>query len=238
MRLITLFFFSLAVNATSQTVTNFNIDDIDGVNRDLFAELDDANVVVLKFFTNWCGICNNTADDVVAIYNGYQPNGDPVVFWALDRDPNETNVHATTYRDNNNIPFPVIGEAYSVAQQFGVLYQPEYYIIRPDRSYVKKTSYGTMNTAVDEALASLATGIGEGRGLQHNLLLAENNITWFGSSTEQAELKMFDTSGRVVYDDKIGGGEKVTLDLSIGVYIYRLVDAKGATSTGKIGIAK
>ncbi|MFT5310006.1 MAG: thiol-disulfide isomerase/thioredoxin, partial [Bacteroidia bacterium] len=141
MRILTLFLIAFSFSVSAQTTTNVNIDDIDGVNQDLFAELDAGNIVVLKFFTDWCGICNSTAIEVVAIYNAYQTNGDPVVFWALDRDPNETNVDATNYRNDNAIPFPVIGEASTVAVQFGVLYQPEYYIVRPDRSYVKRINY-------------------------------------------------------------------------------------------------
>ena len=108
MRLFTLLLIAFSLSANAQTATNFNIDDVDGVNRDLFTELDAGNVVVLKFFTDWCSICHNSADEVVAIYDGYQTNGDPVVFWALDRDPNEDNADAISYRNTESIPFPVI----------------------------------------------------------------------------------------------------------------------------------
>ena len=193
-------------------------------------------MVVLKFFTNWCSICNNTADEVVDIYNDYQTNGDPVVFLALDRDPNETNAHATTYRDNHNIPFPVIGEAYSVAQQFGVVYQPEYYIIRPDRSYVKKTNYSTMNTAVDEALASLGTGISEAyRSAQ--VEVAGNSIKWLGDEAQQVEVSIVDISGRIAQQGKAFGQQAISLeDLSVGVYVYRVEFNETIFATGKIGL--
>ena len=80
MRILTLFLIAFSFSVNAQTTTNVNIDDIDGVNQDLFTELDAGNIVVLKFFTNWCGICNNTADEVVDIYNAYQTNGEAVVF--------------------------------------------------------------------------------------------------------------------------------------------------------------
>lgn len=238
MRLLTLFLFAFSVSASAQTATNFNINDVDGVNRDLFAELDAGNIVVLKFFTNWCGICNNTADEVVAIYNGYQSNSDPVVFWALDRDQNETNADAITYRNNNSIPFPVIGEAYSVAQQFGVLYQPEYYIVRPDRSYVKRTNYTAMQTAVNEALASTATGI-EDVVAGYEFKVAGSSITWNAPSTEKAILNITDASGRAVVNRSISGEEKATFDnLNSGVYIYTLTQNDKVLTTGKIGLVK
>ena len=226
-----------SLSASAQTASDFTITDVDGVERNLFSELNNDKIVVLKFFTNWCTICNNTADEVVAIYNDYQTNSDPVVFWALDRDQNETNADATSYRNNNNIPFPVIGEAYPIAQQFGVVYQPEYYIVRPDRSYVKRTNFSSMETAVDEALEALnALGI-EDELKKANLRVTERSITWLKSVNETAELQIFDASGRMVLDRRISGQETINLELSTGVYIYR-VSADGSTFTGKIGLAQ
>lgn len=235
MRLIAIFILAFSFGANAQTASNFNINDIDGVNRDLFMELDNGNIVVLKFFTNWCGICNNTADEVVDIYNGYQTNGDPVVFWALDRDPNETNVQATTYRNNNSIPFPVIGEASAVAAQFGVQYQPEYYIVRPDRSYVKQTNYSSMQTAVNEALASSSTGIIDTE-LKAKVEVTNNSFVWNGETTKTAEMKIVDASGRVTLRKTINAREKISLNYPTGVYVYTLRTENGATAVGKIGI--
>jgi thiol-disulfide isomerase/thioredoxin len=238
MRILTLFLIAFSFSVSAQTTTNVNIDDIDGVNQDLFAELDAGNIVVLKFFTDWCGICNSTAIEVVAIYNAYQTNGDPVVFWALDRDPNETNVDATNYRNDNAIPFPVIGEASTVAVQFGVLYQPEYYIVRPDRSYVKRINYSSMQTAVDEALASIATGIEDVVG-GYAFEVAGNSITWSAPSAEKARLQIADASGRTVVNRTIAGDEKATFNnLNAGVYIYTLTQNDKVLTTGKIGLVK
>ncbi|MGB1317879.1 MAG: T9SS type A sorting domain-containing protein, partial [Flavobacteriales bacterium] len=220
----------------AQTATNVNIDDVDGVNRDLFTELDAGNVVVLKFFTDWCGICHNTADEVVAIYNGFQTNGDPVVFWALDRDANETNADAISYRNSEMIPFPVIGEASSVAAQFSVQYQPEYRIIRPDRSYVSASNYTAMQTAVNEALSSIATGI-EDVVAGYSFEVAGNSITWKAPSSEVAKLNITDASGRAVFSRTISGSEKATFaNLNTGVYIYTLTQNDKVLTTGKIGL--
>jgi thiol-disulfide isomerase/thioredoxin len=236
MRLLGILLLTLSLGVHAQTASNFNIDDIDGINRDLFTELDNGNVIVLKFFTNWCGICNNTADEVVAIYNGYQTNGDPVVFWALDRDPNETNAHATTYRNNNSIPFPVIGEAFAVATQFGVQYQPEYYIIRPDRSYVMRTNYTAMQAAVDDALASIATGIADFAS-DVKVLIAGNTLLWNEESSSSAQLKVVDMRGRMVLDQKVKGKEEILLNLPAGVYVFELITPDGKRAVGKLGLA-
>jgi len=234
MRLITLLFFAFSLSTTAQTASDFTIDDVDGNTRNLFSELDDNKIVVLKFFANWCSVCNNTADEVVAIYNDYQTNGDPVVFWALNRYQDETNADAITYRDNNSIPFPVIGEAYSVAQQFGVDYQPEYYIVRPDRSYTMQVTYNEMKSDVDDALASL-TSIAE-KDLESRLSVTSNSILWLASTTEQVDLRVFDASGRVVLDKRISGEQRVDFDFPSGVYFYQLTATNGVSLTGKIGV--
>ena len=228
----------VSTSVIAQTASNFIITDIDGHSRDLFSELDAGNVVVLKFFTNWCSICNNTADEVVSVYNGYQTNEDPVVFWALDRDPNETNAHATTYRNNNSIPFPVIGEASSVAAQFGVQYQPEYRVVRPDRSYVSVASWGGLNAAIDAALTSIATNIGDVVG-GYDFVVAENVLTWKAPASEKAEIVVTDASGRLVVKQPLAGEQSLRLqNLNAGVYIYRLMKNNEVLVTGKIGLAQ
>jgi peroxiredoxin len=235
MRIIALLFVAFTFSATAQTASDFTVTDIDGNSRNLFSELDGDNIVVLKFFTNWCSICNNTASDVVAIYNDHQTAGDPVVLWALDRDQNETNADATTYRNNHSIPFPVIGEAYTVAQQFGVLYQPEYYIIRPDRSYVIENSYGAMEAALQEALTTISTGVNE-LSAGDDYLIGNNTISWNSTNNHRTILKIFDLSGRTVSDYNLLGGETAELNLPNGVYIFSILVEGRTVVSGKITV--
>jgi peroxiredoxin len=235
MRILILFFATFSFTTNAQTASDFTITDIDGNSRNLYSELDANKVVVLKFFTNWCSVCNNTADDVVAIYSGYQTAGEPVVFWALNRDQNETNADATTFRNNHNIPFPVIGEAYTVSQQFGVQYQPEYYIIKPDRSYVVNYGFGAMETAVDEALSTLTTGVNELSG-GDDYLIGNNTISWNSTNNHRGILKILDLSGRTVSKYNLLGGETAELNLPNGVYLFS-ISVKGLiVATGKIPV--
>ena len=221
MRILIVFFVLFSFITNAQTASDFTITDIDGNSRNLYSELDANQIVVLKFFTNWCSVCNNTADDVVAIYNDYQTAGEPVVFWALDRDQNETNADATTFRNNHSIPFPVIGEAYTVSQQFGVQYQPEYFIIRPDRSYVVNFGFGAMETAVDEALSTLTTGVNE-LSEQENIVRTNNSISWNSTKSGQAVLKLTDLRGRTILERNLVAGEVVDLNVTNGVYVFSL----------------
>lgn len=225
---------------SAQTAPDFTITDIDGNSHNLYNTLDEGKVVVLKFFTNWCGICNNTADNVQALYDGYQSNGDPVEFWALDRDANETNAHATTYRNNNNLTFPVIGEANWVANLYGVQYQPEYKIVCPDRSYEEEVTYTQVDQHVQTCLNQI-TGIEES-SLSGELNVRQTNggvnITWEASNTEFSKLTVIDAAGRIVLNQKVAGGEKINLDLSPGIYVHVLeIDSKDVKQ-GKFAIVR
>ena len=198
------------------------------------------NLVVLKFFTNWCGICNNTADEVQALYESYQNNGDPVEFWALDRDPNETNVHATTYRNNNNLTFPVIGEASSVAALYGVQYQPEYKIVCVDRSYEEEITYTQVDQHVQNCLNQI-TGIEESSATGKLNIRQSNHsvsLTWGAASTEFSKLTVIDVAGRVVLNKRVSGGEKVNVNLAPGVYVHVLeIDSK-QVKKGKFAVVR
>lgn len=237
--LTTILAFNILI-ANAQTAPDFTITDIDGNSRNLYNTLDAGNVVVLKFFTNWCGICNNTADEVLALYNSYQSNGDPVVFWALDRDPNETNAHATTYRDNHNLTFPVIGEASSVAALYGVQYQPEYRIICPDRSYEEEVSYTQVDQHVQTCLSQI-TGIEEAVAdgkLYYEQRSTGLSVLWKTEADETAKLTMIDMSGRIAEEHLISGGERVTFrNLTPGIYIS-VFEQNGTHVKDKIAVTR
>ncbi|MCF8275216.1 MAG: redoxin domain-containing protein [Flavobacteriales bacterium] len=224
----------LSIGSIAQTAPDFTINDIDGNSRHLYDELDAGNIVVLKFFTNWCSVCNNTADEVVAIYNEYQTNGDAVTFWALDRDQNETNADATTYRNNHSIPFPVIGEAYSVAQQYGVVYQPEYYIISPDRTFVQQIGYSSMQTEVDAALESVAASVQEDEVKLAALQVTTNGLSWQAPSNSRAVLTISDLSGRIIVSRLVQGQEQIDVTHLQGIYVYQMQDEQGHRFSGKV----
>lgn len=222
----------ISLHATAQNAPDFTIDDVEGNTRHLYSELNNGHVVVLKFFTNWCTICNATAEDVNTIYDSYVSNSEPVVFWAIDRDPNETNADAITFRDNNSIPYPVIGEGSTVANLFGVQYQPEYYIISPDRSFVERTNYTQLEAAIDNALMTLS--IGAGSDDENSVSVEGEDLSWSVASGSDATLLISDMSGRTVLSEQISGSGTLRLNnLNSGIYLYTLIQDGNTAISGK-----
>ncbi len=228
------------VFASAQTAPDFTITDIDGNSHNLYNTLDEGKVVVLKFFTNWCGICNNTADNVQALFDSYQSNNNPVEFWALDRDANETNVHATTYRDNNNLTFPVIGEANWVANLYGVQYQPEYKIICTDRSFEEEVSYTAVDQHVQACLAQITDIQKNEKDETIRFEHQSGNLwaTWQSAATGSGNLTLVDVLGRPIANQTINRGETVVFSgLQSGVYIS-VLEHNGRVAKGKVAVAK
>lgn len=207
--------------AMSQTAQDFSLTDLDGVSHNLYSTLDNDTVVVLKFFTNWCSVCNNTAPQVVGLYNEYVFNEQPVTIWAIDRQDAEGTAGPTSFRDNHSLPFPVFAFGETVANSFGVQYQPEYRTVCKDRSYSETVSYSQVDQHVQTCLAQLGVGI-EDQELDGNFFsYQENGITtlmWDVQSTE-VELSIIDVSGRIVLKKLVGAeASSEELDLPSGIY--------------------
>lgn len=217
----TIFICLFTVNSFAQTAQDFTLTDLDGKPHNLYSTLDNDTVVVLKFFTNWCSVCNNTATQVVGLYNEYVFNELPVTIWAIDRQDSEGVAGPTTFRDNHSIPFPVFAFGETVANSFGVQYQPEYKIVCKDKTYNETVSYSQIDQHVQTCLAQIGVGI-EDQMLEGVFFsFQENGITnlkWDVGSDE-LQLRILDISGRKVLSKTVDrtGTAKLN-ELSAGVY--------------------
>lgn len=228
--LITLLIFAaLASNSQAQTASNFTHTDIDGNSHTLYDELANGNIVVLKFFTNWCSVCHNSASSVISLYNSYQSNGDPVVFWALARQNSEGQAGAISFDAAHNFPFPVFGEAESIANSFGVQYQPEYRIIRPDYSYTQTVSSGQIDQQVQAALSTL-TGVQDPQNEAQLFSYHEpgNQVLAWSNAAQGSRLSVFDISGKKVVSTQVEtDGQLDNLQLGSGIYTAVLRSESG-----------
>jgi peroxiredoxin len=220
----------VALGSSAQTATNFTHTDIDANSHTLYDELNNGNVVVLKFFTNWCPVCHNSANAVINLYNTYQSNSDPVVFWALDRQDSEGQAGAVNFDAAHDFPFPVFGEAETIANSFGVLYQPEYKIIRPDYSYTETVYSNQIDQHVQAGLSAI-TGI-QDRTLVGNMFSYDENgrtfLAWNGMS-DKSELNIYDVSGKLVTSRKIEAeGTMTESGMASGVYTAVISSDEGS----------
>ena len=218
---------------SAQTAQDFTLTDLDGKSHNLYSTLDNDSVVVLKFFTNWCSVCNNTASQVVGLYNEYVFNETPVAIWAIDRQDSEGVAGPTTFRDNHSIPFPVFAFGETVANSFNVQYQPEYKIVCKDRSYEEEVSYTQIHQHVLTCLEQIGVGIEDQQLDGQFFSFQENGITQlkWDVGSDELQLQILDISGRKVLSKTVDRTGTLKLnELSSGIYTAILTAETGSGS--------
>jgi hypothetical protein len=94
-----------------------------------------------------------------------------------------------------------------------------------------------MQTAVNEALSSITTGIKKGFE-QSSILVAGSKIYWNAEGSETAKVVVVDASGRIMLDKMINGQESVLINQPAGIYIYTFEQDGKTIASGKLGLAK
>lgn len=108
--------------------------DINGIEHNLYSALDDGKIVVIDVFTTWCTNCLASLPNLMALEEEYGPNGtDQVAFFAFERDPETTN--EASWAATNNVSTPIFSDALATMETWNTFYQPNYFVICPDRSF-------------------------------------------------------------------------------------------------------
>lgn len=238
-------FFSIIARA--QTAPDFTITDINDNTLHLYSALDQGNIVVVKFFTTWCPICNNTAAQVQNLWEGYENSGQDILVWGIDRDNSESEQLVIDYSNNHSITYPEAAMGGSVASQYGVTYQPDYRIICPDRSYHTTTNWNMVDSKVQECLALLTADEMENEKAKLKLFPnpAQNEV-YLNFNLEKSSdisLSLYNQLGQEVKTFAQGilevGEQTLKLDLtgiSSGVYSAVLFENEAKIATRKLVI--
>ena len=155
--LIALLIAGVTTSAIGQTARDFTLIDLDGRDRNLYSTLDNDTVVVLKFLptgapfatiplTRWWDFTTSTC------LRSALPSGqltDRTLKGQLDQHHSATIILLSVF---------AFGE--SVANSFGVQYQPEYKIVC-DRSIEEEVSYTQVDQHVQTCLAQIGVGIND-----------------------------------------------------------------------------
>jgi thiol-disulfide isomerase/thioredoxin len=123
-----------AQGPASDIAPNFILSDIDGVEHDMHAQLDQGKVVILDFWAIWCEPCFESFPAIEQIWNMHGPEGDnTVMIYGLEMD--NITWDEEQVRDDLGIEYPIFNNGHFLHPDWNLEGYPSYAIICPDRSW-------------------------------------------------------------------------------------------------------
>ena len=226
---------SISAQTTQRDAIDFNCTDEYGTNVHLFDILDGGQFALLYFFWN-DGDNSETLDPIIAeTYHYFDDNQDEVYFIGID--PTADSLEIDTWKQKYQVDFPVIhqftdGTSVHVICEnlYNVIIMPRVLLIAPNRKIVIEDLW-PINSAqhlIDEIKAAMATiNVAEIKGNEYSIYpnpaSAEINIT--SQLNGEADVRIYDMSGRCVKETRISNINNATInisDLDKGVYFVNV----------------
>jgi len=190
----------------------------------LYDYLDDGKIVLIDIFATWCPNCVASIPGVEEIWELHGPNGDnTIVILGFERDPGTNN--ESSFVAIQGIEHPVIAEAHETVLSWGITYQPNYFVICPDRTYdIKIGGIGGNPTAILNLVeqCSTVTTLAETHSQEEILIsINQGQLNIENAGTVNYPWFICDINGRRVLENiAIKGNSVASLaTLRSGVYV-------------------
>lgn len=146
-RIIYIFLSFSKINA-QHIAHDFTLNDVWGVERNLYHALDSGKTVVLDFFITNCGTCQINTLKLDSIWNALGHNGDSLWIWGIEcSGRNDSTILAFMQQYHGTYPF--FGTLYNndIINDYNITYTPQYFVVCPDKS-MKQVDINNITTAI------------------------------------------------------------------------------------------
>ena len=223
--LLTLPAFTAAGQLPEADFPDFTHTDIEGNIHNLYSYLDEGKTVVIDIFATWCPNCIASIPGVEEIWETHGPNGDnTIMVLAFERDPATNNEAA--FDANYNIGPPIIAEGAETVLSWGITYQPNYFVICPDRTYDMKAGAMGSNPdpILDLAVQCGTVGVANVYADTISWSLVQGQLYIEGLGEKESSFLLLDASGRQILSRNLSkGNAAVNLQwLGAGIYSARI----------------
>jgi len=142
---------------------NFTLVDISGEQFSLSDHL--GKVVLLDFFTTWCGPCIFEIEHLKGLYNEYSP--DQLVILSISVDPyTDTVPILQNFAQQNEMTWTVARDTANVAYRYGVSPIPHLVIVDAEgykrHNHIGLTAESTLGSEIDSLLSEIGNGDSNG----------------------------------------------------------------------------
>ncbi|HNQ68572.1 MAG TPA: redoxin domain-containing protein [Bacteroidales bacterium] len=195
---------------------DFTLEDTQGNFVNLFEEMENDKTVMLFFFSSNCGGCHVEAPKVDSIYRQFGSGQQQLLVWGIAEE-NSTLEDVIEFIEETEITFPCFptGHATDVFELYDVGYTPQIFIIC-DYNVSESISFFEMIENLDYCFPT---------ELIHEQLLKpqisiNNNRILINSDLNVSEIKIYDISGKVVWDEKSVNSNSVESNSLISGNLY------------------
>lgn len=137
-------------NSIGQTFApDFTLTDVNGINRNLYNELDSNKTVILDFYLTSCGTCINNIPTIENLWQTYSYSGDSLWIWGIEiGGTSDSSIIA--FNQLYNVTYPTFGTLYndSIINLYNITYAPQYCIICSNK-IMKFVSVSNLPDAID-----------------------------------------------------------------------------------------
>jgi peroxiredoxin len=142
---------------------NFTLVDISGEQFSLSDHL--GKVVLLDFFTTWCGPCIFEIEHLKGLHNEYSP--DQLVILSISVDPyTDTVPILQSFAQQNEMTWTVARDTDNVAYKYGVSPIPHLVIVDAEgykrHNHIGLTAESTLRSEIDSLLSEIVNGDSNG----------------------------------------------------------------------------
>jgi hypothetical protein len=241
--IILLIAFTITISVNAQTATNFNCNDCDGANTDLFQQLDSGKVVVICWAMP-CSSCippSKTSYNVAQSFQATHPA--KVLFYLCDDYANTSCASLNSWANSNSIPVSATSKRFSNAAinmlHYGTTGMPKIVVVGGNTHKVYYNSNNTVNatelqSAINAALN--ANNIEEKNTLNIDINLFPNpandlfTLSLNTVKNQTLNIEIIELGGKLVYNKSVNteyGLNKISIDTKAfanGSYIINVTD--------------
>lgn len=253
-KIYTLILSALMLFGRSQTATNFNANDCNSINHDLFTELNSGKVIVLCWVMP-CSACISAALSAFTQVQSYQstyPN--KVLYYLVDDYANTNCSSLTSWASANGIvPHAAFSNAAISMNDYGGAGMPKVVVLGGSSHTVFDNQNNTLNvtqfnTAINQAIVASSIGINEINSSKNNFSVYPNpsngdriNLSYTLNEGSQILIEIYNVLGakvkEITNEYQNSGKHEFSFDsgLKNGTYLLKFSDGK-TTHTSKLVI--